>query len=325
MRREGLTPNGYRLRLVLSSVSMVWTLLVLGMGVLVVATDSGQACGFDWPYCQGSLFPNIHDIQQVIEYTHRLLTGFLGFVILGNALFIMMWRHRPAVLRHLRLLAVMSVVLLLTQALVGGFNVLLKTPKGFTTLDVMVSSLLWMTVVALWTKLFIHRPRLLSSMTQVRNVLDDDIYQDRLVHVHRSQGMSWKLGRLFLILLFGDLLLGAFFKHSALAEVLLGLNPERVWLTSIPLGQAIYVVHGLWGISLWLVAIAWRVKSHRSMHQALNVLIILLVMESIVGMGAVISDLGVWNVALHTLLATVALGLSTYVYVFEQTMKGVRG
>lgn len=324
MRREGLTPHGYHLRLVLSTVSMVWTFLVLGMGVLVVATDSGQACGFDWPYCQGSLFPNIHDIQQVIEYTHRLLTGFLGFVILGNALFIMMWRHRPAVLRHLRLLAGMSVVLLLTQALVGGFNVLLKTPKGFTTLDVMVSSLLWMTVVALWTKLFIYRPRQWASTANVFSA-DDNIDQDRRVHVSSGYGMASKLGGCFLILFFGDLLVGAFFKHSALAEVLLGLNPERVWLTSIPLGQTIYVVHGLWGISLWLVAIAWRVKSHRSMHQILMVLIIILVMESIVGMGAVISDLGVWNVALHTLLATVALGLSTYAYVFEQTLKGVRG
>lgn len=324
MRREGLTPNGYRLRLVMSTVSMVWTFLVLGMGVLVVATDSGQACGFDWPYCQGSLFPNIHDIQQVIEYTHRLLTGLLGFVILGNALFIFIWRQRPVRLRHLRFLAVLSVVLLLTQALVGGFNVLLKTPKGFTTLDVMVSSLLWMTVVALWAKLFVHRSRFLSYASPVPNVLAGDIDQGRETQSDASLWSPSKLGSVFLILLFGDLLLGAFFKHSALAEVLFGLHPERVWLTSIPLGETVYVVHGLWGISLWLVAMAWRVKSHRSVHQVLHVLLIVLVMEAIVGMGAVVSDLGVWDVALHTLLATLTLGLSVVAYVFEQTMKGVR-
>lgn len=324
--REGhIVQRGFRLRLVATTVSMIWTFVVLFMGVLVVATDSGRACGFDWPYCQGSLFPNVHDVQQVIEYTHRLLTGLLGFVILGSALLILFWRDRPTALRHTRTLAVMSVVLLVAQALIGGLNVLLGTPKGFTTLDVMVSSLLWISVVTLWGKLYVSRYNATRTPVRVQGSTSSKVQLENMkAHTNASTYKPTRLGQAFLIFFFGDLLLGAFFKHSALAEVLFGLNPERVWLTSLRLGEAVYVVHGVWGVTLFLMVIAWWVKSNTTMRPVLNVIILLLILETIVGMGAVASGLGVWMVAFHTLLATITLGVSTFALVYEDEMKGVR-
>ncbi len=59
--------------------------LVLLMGATVTQTDSGRGCGDDWPLCNGRFVPD-YTITSIIEYSHRLVSGIVGLLILAAAI-----------------------------------------------------------------------------------------------------------------------------------------------------------------------------------------------------------------------------------------------
>jgi len=61
--------------------------VVVSSGALVRATNSGAGCGESWPKCDQQLFPVPDSIEQLIEFTHRMLTS--GLVIGGIALIVL--------------------------------------------------------------------------------------------------------------------------------------------------------------------------------------------------------------------------------------------
>lgn len=66
----------------LAIASCIGMLLVLLGGALVTNTDSGRGCGDDWPLCNGKLVP-AYTIESLIEYSHRLVTGAEGLLVLA--------------------------------------------------------------------------------------------------------------------------------------------------------------------------------------------------------------------------------------------------
>lgn len=60
-------------------------LLVLLGGALVTNTDSGRGCGDDWPLCNGKFVP-AYTVESLIEYSHRLVTGFEGLLVLATTI-----------------------------------------------------------------------------------------------------------------------------------------------------------------------------------------------------------------------------------------------
>ncbi len=90
--------------------------LVLSLGVVVTTTHSGHGCGGTWPLCGGKFIPD-YAVSTAIEYTHRMITGIEGLLILAltvGALYY--WRGR----REIRLLAPLMVVFLLIQSALGA-------------------------------------------------------------------------------------------------------------------------------------------------------------------------------------------------------------
>jgi heme A synthase len=61
-----------------------YLILVILFGAWVRITHSGAGCGDHWPTCHGEVIPFEPSTETIIEYTHRLTSGFLG--ILGLAL-----------------------------------------------------------------------------------------------------------------------------------------------------------------------------------------------------------------------------------------------
>jgi protoheme IX farnesyltransferase len=64
---------------------LLFNLLVIAIGVVVRATGSGDGCGAHWPACDGEIIPVEPTVKKMIEYTHRLVSGVDGILVLGLA------------------------------------------------------------------------------------------------------------------------------------------------------------------------------------------------------------------------------------------------
>jgi cytochrome c oxidase assembly protein subunit 15 len=66
----------------LAVAATVGMFVVLLMGATVTNTGSSEGCGTSWPLCHGEFIPE-YAFETMVEYSHRLVTGVEGLLILG--------------------------------------------------------------------------------------------------------------------------------------------------------------------------------------------------------------------------------------------------
>ncbi|MGA2216548.1 MAG: COX15/CtaA family protein [Terracidiphilus sp.] len=99
---------------------MIYFIAVILWGTLVRATGSGDGCGNHWPLCNGTVVQVSPSVSTVIEFTHRLTTGFSGFVVVG----LLIWTLKGTARGHLaRAAATASVIFTLIEGMLGAFLV----------------------------------------------------------------------------------------------------------------------------------------------------------------------------------------------------------
>ncbi|MGI8563465.1 MAG: COX15/CtaA family protein [Candidatus Dormibacter sp.] len=104
----------------LGVAASVGMLVVLIMGARVTDTGSAAGCGRDWPLCNGRFIPEFA-AATAIEFSHRLVTGVEGFLIVALAvLALLLLRHRRVVL----ILVPIMLFGLVAQALLGAAAVM---------------------------------------------------------------------------------------------------------------------------------------------------------------------------------------------------------
>jgi len=100
---------------------VVWyNIAVILWGAYVRATGSGAGCGSHWPLCNGEILPTSGKLQTLVEFTHRVTSGFS--ILLVSVLLIWCWR-RTQKADWPRRSAVSAAILLLNEALLGAMLV----------------------------------------------------------------------------------------------------------------------------------------------------------------------------------------------------------
>ena len=135
---------------ILGLITVLATYGLIVLGGVVRATDSGTACP-DWPLCHGRVIPPA-ETKVLIEFSHRLAASLVGFMILGVVLQVWrLYRHREA----MKWAAVLTVILLAAQVIVGYITVDTDTAAGVVAIHLSIAliliSLLIFIVASAWT------------------------------------------------------------------------------------------------------------------------------------------------------------------------------
>lgn len=103
--------------------ALAFTLAVVLWGAYVRATGAGAGCGNHWPLCNGQVLPHSPATKTVIEFTHRLMSGADGILIVV----LLVWATREFPRSHpARWWAALSMAFLVTEALIGAMLVKLE-------------------------------------------------------------------------------------------------------------------------------------------------------------------------------------------------------
>ena len=65
-----------------TKLGLVLSVLSILAGAFVRATGSGDGCGATWPTCKGRIIPSFSDTSEIIEFSHRGISGILLIVTL---------------------------------------------------------------------------------------------------------------------------------------------------------------------------------------------------------------------------------------------------
>jgi protoheme IX farnesyltransferase len=122
----------------LAVTTVAGTLLLVTLGVIVRATDSGLGCP-DWPFCYGQLLPALGDTKAWIEWLHRGVAAVLGVLILAQAILAFI-DHRDR--RSLLWPSIGAVVLVGFQAYLGRQTVLVGNTGDSVTAHLATSQAL---------------------------------------------------------------------------------------------------------------------------------------------------------------------------------------
>ncbi len=105
---------------VLAVAATVGMFIVLLMGATVTNTGSAEGCGQSWPLCHGQFIPE-YAFDTLVEYSHRLVTGVEGLLILGLSIGAWMSRRR---IPEVKFLVPVMIFTLLLQSGMGAWAVM---------------------------------------------------------------------------------------------------------------------------------------------------------------------------------------------------------
>ena len=273
-------------------------LLILLGGALVTKTESGMGCGRHWPGCNGELIPDEITAEVLIEFSHRLVTGSVGFLIL--ILSVWSWKALGHI-RETKFLSFMAMFFLILQALIGAAQVLWGQGDFILALHFGISLISFASVLLLTILVFevdrkfdADKLRIASKLKW--NTIGVALYSYIVVYTgalvrHTESGLicsDWPMCKN-----------GEFTLPSNLYE----------W---VQMGHR--TAAGL--IFLWIAYIAWHAFKHykdqRAVYYGWIIAFILVALQVTSGMLVVLTKLNLYFALLHSLLISLLFGLLCY-------------
>ncbi|MBX6377618.1 MAG: heme A synthase [Clostridia bacterium] len=279
----------------------IWTSVVmfsvLVMGALVTNSGAREGCGHSWPLCHGRWIP-AYAVETLIEFGHRLVSAAGG--ILTVALAVAAWRrhgHR----REVRAAAVVAVLFVFVQALLGGAAVLWSQSAEVLALHFGISLIAFGGVVVLTTLVV----QLQSGADQVR---------DRAVP-HRFRKGAWAALAYTYVVVY----LGAYVRHAdaSLACLDWPLCQGTLW-PSLGGAVGIHFAHRLAAAGAlaflgWMYVESRRIRVQRpDLHRGALVSLLLLVLQVVSGGLVVLTRLSLASTILHAALVTLLFAAQSY-------------
>jgi heme a synthase len=151
--RFTVTPRQFW-RLAQFTLGLLIVVIVTGAGVRL--TRSGLGCP-DWPQCHGSPLPPLQ-INSLIEFTNRVLSGLVGLTGLG--VFVAAFRRRPYRRDLMWISATFPVGMLFGEATLGALTVEHKLDPGYVMAHFGLAMIVMIFSVALVWRSREDRPRL---------------------------------------------------------------------------------------------------------------------------------------------------------------------
>ncbi len=134
----------------LALAAAITTVFLISLGSFVRVTGSGLACP-DWPLCHGSIIPPF-EYHVLIEYSHRLTAAIVGLLV--AAMFVVAFlasRANEQPTRRALIPAAITLVVMLTQAGLGGVAVITELPPPIVTLHLFLAEAIL--ALLIWTML----------------------------------------------------------------------------------------------------------------------------------------------------------------------------
>ncbi len=100
---------------------LFYTLVVILWGAWVRISHSGDGCGDTWPLCQGQVIPEATHKKTWVEYSHRMMSGIYGILVIY---FYFLIRKTFPKNSNQRKFALLTLIFMITEALLGAKLVL---------------------------------------------------------------------------------------------------------------------------------------------------------------------------------------------------------
>ncbi len=274
----------------------IMTYLIITMGGIVCATESGRGCP-DWPGCYGRIVPLMR-IDSVIEYLHRLVAALSSPFILAAA--IVGWRQSPNV-RWVSRPPAIAVVCLFVVAGLGARAVL----RGLSPLWAAVDLGLALLVLALMVSASV-----VAFIRHTHPVLPDRLFFNGSF----AKLTLWTSGAIFVVLVSGVVV-----DADSIARCLGWPLSLTHWVAVDPRGW-LQLSRRLFGgaAGILLIAVVWRAWRTQRVQAAIvrgaTMLGIFFLAEISVGVFMLVRGSNLWMLGLYVALAA-ALWASSVVLI----------
>lgn len=305
------------MRLVLSII-LFCTFCLINLGGLVHNTGSSLACP-DWPLCYGQIMPEMTG-GILIEHSHRLLGALVGFLVIINLILTIRKTGKWSLSSKLSWLALCMVIF---QGILGGLTVIYKLPTIISTLHLATS----MAVICLFYFL-------LRNTWQQKEVTHKEY---NLVKDSWPKNLRWFVG-LSLFLVYGQIILGALMRHLGLGGAC-GVGQDHYFICydminshpgPLPTSKEAWInaIHRYFAIFLAIFIFTWsttylsKIRSilplniFSSLRNRLYIVNVVLIIQILLGVFTVISEIGITITTLHLGGATLLLLALLEVHIF---------
>jgi heme a synthase len=303
--RRGIVLKKYmKLLAVLAVISMAF--VVLG-GALVTKTGSADGCGRSWPLCEGELV-KLSDVtpEKIIEFSHRATTMVGSIFVIALAIMSSIYIKK----RETKPLAIISVLFLIIQALMGAAAVMWGQNPYIMALHFGISMISFASVLLLALLVFEFDNKFDARELVIKKKMKANIY--------------WLSAYTYFVIYSGALV-----RHegAGLSLPVLPFNDGSL-ITPQSIQQIVQYGHRSLALILfiWICSTAYFAYKHywnyRVIKYSMISLVVLLLLQITSGILSVSSGLSLAFALMHSIFITLIFGVLSYLMILSSRSKG---